>query len=271
MLNLIYYDIKATYKRIIAMIVILVIFACGVRFLWGDTFMSFFGNTDFYIGDVIKYLFAGLLIAFCGISLLMIIFVQSKWYDANILSPQGQLTNMLPVSSFEIVLSKIFVAFLWNTLLTVSLVGVCSVFLAGTKLFSDMLQIVSDISIQNNIHISFSKIVISICVYVVLTLTDLSALCYLSQTFGQMFNTFRNLMLFVGFIMFFAIALLIQLNILMLLGINNVGAIFESRNLTDIINYVISTVNKLSVTTGVVTVIYWISTSLILKNHLNML
>ena len=43
-----------------------------------------------------------------GILITIIIIVRiEQWFDENILSAQGQLTNMLPVPSWQIVLSKI--------------------------------------------------------------------------------------------------------------------------------------------------------------------
>ena len=79
MLNLLYYDIKATVKKCWYYIAIMAVMALIVRFLCSDAFVSFFKDLNFIYGVVIGVVASGFLGAF-GILITIIIIVRiEQW------------------------------------------------------------------------------------------------------------------------------------------------------------------------------------------------
>ncbi len=267
MLNLIYYDLKATIKRLWGYIVLICIFAFFVRFLWSDAFMAAFGNSDFYIGSIIKFAAAGFLGALGFLTAIVAIVRQAQWFDENILSPQGQFTNMLPVSSFEIVLSKIIVSLFWSIIIVLMAIGVVSVVMVQTEIFETLVRAITDVSINNNIHISMPRLIISVGFYIATAITVIVTLCFLSQMIGQMSNSFRNCIILISFVVIFALSILFQYMAAKVMGI----ALPAGADPNQLIAFAISSTAKYTLINIFTVLVYWLVTSYILKNHLNLL
>ena len=267
MLNLIYYDLKTTIKKLWGYIILVCVFAFFVRFLWSSAFMSVFGNTDFYIGSIIKLAAAGFLGALGFLTAIVTIVRQAQWFDENILSPQGQFTNMLPVSSLEIVLSKIIVSLFWSIVIVLIAIGVISVVMVQTEYFEIFVKAITEISINNNIHISLTGIMLSVGFCIATVITSLVALCFLSQMIGQMSNAFRNSIVLLSFVGILALSLGIQFLIAKALGI--LVPIGSDPN--QLIAFAISSTTKCIIINIATIIVYWHATSYILRYHLNLL
>ncbi len=267
MLNLIYYDLKATIKKLWGYLVLICVFAFFVRFLWSDAFMSAFGNTDFYIGSIIKFAAAGFLGALGFLTAIVTIVRQAQWFDENILSPQGQLTNMLPVSRLEIVLSKIIVSLFWSIIIVLMAIGVASVVMVQTKIFETFVKAITEVSINNNIHISMPRLLLSLGFCIATVITSIVTLCFLSQMIGQMSNSFRNLIILLSFVAIFALSLALQYLAARLLGIT----VPSDADPNQLIAFAIASTTKCTVINICTIVVYWLATSYILRHHLNLL
>ena len=136
-----------------------------VRILWSEAFLVLFDNSNFFIGLVIRYVALGFLCAFGVLIIVIAIMVQAQWFDENILSAQGQLTNMYPVSSVQLVMSKVINSFIWAFILSLVAIGVFSVFCVGTDVFKGMVEAIADLSTNNNIKISFGSIMSTSCLF----------------------------------------------------------------------------------------------------------
>lgn len=270
MLNLIYYDLKATIKKLWGYIILIAVFSFIVRFVWSGAFAGSYAedNSLFYISGIINFVALGVLGVLGFLVAMAVIVSQAKWFDENILSPQGQLTNMLPVSSSQIILSKILTALFWSIILMLMAIGVLSIFLVNTERFDDIMTIVAEIGASNNINISIGQIVFSASFFVITFVTAVIALCFLSQLVGQMFNSFRNLAILVSFIIILCISLFIINLLSAILGISIAEL---STNIDDIINFAIHSAIKLSFVNIFIIIIYWLSGSYILRQHLNLL
>ena len=157
MLNLLYYDFLAVFKKLWYYVLIITGLAFVVRILWSEAFLVLFDNSNFFIGLVIRYVALGFLCAFGVLIIVIAIMVQAQWFDENILSAQGQLTNMYPVSSVQLVMSKVINSFIWAFILSLVAIGVFSVFCVGTDVFKGMVEAIADLSTNNNIKISFVR------------------------------------------------------------------------------------------------------------------
>ncbi len=267
MLNLIYYDLKATIKKLWGYLVLICIFAFFVRFLWSDAFMAAFGNTDFYIGSIIKFAAAGFLGALGFLTAIVTIVRQAQWFDENILSPQGQLTNMLPVSRLEIVLSKIIVSLFWSIVIVLMAIGVASVVMVQTKIFETFAKAIAEVSINNNIHISMPRLLISTGFCVATAITSIVTLCFLSQMIGQMSNSFRNIIILMSFVGIFVISLALQYVAARALGIT----VPADADPNQLIAFAIASTAKCTFINLGTIAVYWLITSYILRHHLNLL
>jgi hypothetical protein len=233
--------------------------------------MNVFDNKNFYIGSIVQVSAIGFLGALGILVLIITVVIQAQWFDENILSPQGQLTNMLPVSSMEIVLSKIFVAMFWSLVIIGVSIGIASVFMANTDMFKEIVTSVTQLSKQNNVHISFSGVVVSVSLCVATAITGVITLCFFAQSFGQMFNGFRNLFSFFSFVLMLAATLFVEYKVMSSLGMLDLSAITAGKDMTEIIGFVISIVKKCSIMNLISIMVYWLLTSTIMRTHLNLL
>lgn len=270
MLNLIYYDLKATIKKLWGYIILIAVFSFIVRFVWSGALAGSYAedNNLFYISGIVNVVALGVLGVLGFLVAMAVIVSQAKWFDENILSPQGQLTNMLPVSSSQIILSKILTALFWSIIIVLMAIGVLSIFLVNTERLDDIMAIVAEIGTSNNINISIAQIVFSGSFFIITFITAVIALCFLSQLVGQMFNSFRNLAILVSFLIIMAASLFAAELFGVILGMS-ISDI--STNISDIINFAISSATKLAFVNIFIIIIYWLSGSYILKNHLNLL
>ncbi len=264
MLNLLYYDMKATVKRTWYYIVIITIIALLVRFLCSDAFMSFFTDLNFIYAYVVGAVAAGFLGAFGILVTLIIIVYQTQWFDENILSSEGQLTNMFPVASWQIILSKIITALIWSIIIVLMAIGVVCIVLVGSENFEGFATSVVEIGAEYQVDISFSGIMTSVGFCIVTGLTSFISLCFLSQMIGQMFGSFRNVIIFIAFVAILALSLLIEFKAASTLGV----IVPEGIETSDIVKFCIQATTKLTIINVVSIVIYWILSSIILQRHL---
>lgn len=265
MLNLLYYDMKATIKRSWCYFIILTLLAFIVRFLLSDAFISFFTDINFIYGIVIGVVAGGFLAAMGILVILIIIVYQTQWFDENILSAQGQLTNMLPVKSHQIILSKIITSLIWSILLGIMAIGVVCIVLVGTDYFKTLAESIVEIGLNNNVNINLPKFIILSGIYFITGVTSFICLCFLSQMIGQMSAYLKNTVVFFSFVFIMALSLFIEYKAAIFMGIT-LPASFEMNN---ILNFCIQAMTKLTIINVFMIVIYWILSSAILKNHLN--
>ncbi|MGN1318639.1 MAG: hypothetical protein ACI4VF_06440 [Lachnospirales bacterium] len=270
MLNLIYYDLKATIKKLWGYFIFMAILAFIVRFIWSGVFTETLNNdvNDFYLPLIINFVALGALGVIAFVISIAVIVSQTKWFDENILSPQGQLTNMFPVASWQIILSKILTALFWSVILVLMAMGVLSIFLVNTDRFDELMSAIIEIGASNNVNISIGQIIFFSGLFVTTSVTSIITICFTSQLIGQMVNDFRNLITLFSFIGIILVTAFV-INILSsILGIN-IAEI--STDIDSIINFAISSAAKLSVINVLIIVVYWLICSNILKRHLNLI
>lgn len=270
MLNLIYYDLKATLKKLWVYIILSVLFAVVVRLIWDGVFGDTYANDNnlFYISGIVKAVALGMLGVLGFLVSMVIIVTQTKWFDENVLSPQGQLTNMLPVAGSQIMLSKILTALFWSIILVLITIGVTSIFLFNTDMYDSVISTFADFSKSNNINISFVQIVFSGALYVITLATALITVCFLCQLIGQMFNSFRNIIILISFLAIIALSYFVITAFSAVFGITIAKL---STNIEGLIGFATSAAAKLSLVNILLIAVYWLLSSYILNKHLNLL
>lgn len=272
MLNLLYYDFIAVFKKLWYYILIIVAMAFVVRFLWSSAFLVVFDTSNFFVGLVIRYVSLGFLCAFGALIIVIAIMVQAQWFDENILSAQGQLTNMYPVSSIQLVMGKIINSFLWAFILVLVAVGTFSVFCVGTEVFAEIVGAVADISTSNNINISFGGIMTTGCFLLATVMVGLISLCYLAQTIGQVFNNFKNFMVLVSFT---AILVVVVLLLYMIFSTFGVVQLFQdavkNKEMETVVRLIMSMSVKCSLINIFLSFVYGFITGCILRARLNIM
>lgn len=265
MLNLLYYDMKATVKRSWYYIIVIALLALLVRFFMSDAFKSFFVDLNFIYGYIISVVAAGFLGAFGVLVTLIIIVYQTQWFDENVLSSQGQLTNMLPVASWQIILSKIITALIWSLIIVVMAVGVTCIVAVNTDYFETFVKFVVEVGADNNMSLSPLRFIISVGFYIVTGITAFISLCFVSQMIGQIFGSFRNLFVFISFVAILALSIAVLVGIAPAIGV----AVPESIDTNELVGFCAQAAVKLTVLNIVNIVVYWLVSSVILQRFLN--
>lgn len=265
MLNLLYYDMKATVKRSWYYIIIIALLALLVRFFMSDAFKSFFVDLNFIYSYVISVVAAGFLGAFGVLITLIIIVYQAQWFDENVLSSQSQLTNMLPVKSWQIILSKIITAFIWSAIIIVMALGVICIVVVNTEYFESAAKFVVEVGADNNMSLSPLGLIISVAMYFMTGITAFIALCFTSQMVGQIFGSFRNFFVFLSFVVIMALSIGLLVAAAPFIGI----AIPESMAANELVSFCIGAAVKLTFVNIFNIVIYWLVSSVILQKFLN--
>ena len=272
MLNLLYYDFLAVFKKLWYYVLIITGLAFVVRILWSEAFLTLFDNSNFFIGLVIRYVALGFLCAFGVLIVVIAIMVQAQWFDENILSAQGQLTNMYPVSSVQLVMSKVINSFIWAFILSLVAVGVFSVFCVGTDVFKGMVEAIADLSTNNNIKISFGSIISTSCFFVATATVNLISLCYLSQTIGQVFANFKNLMVLVSFVAICVVVLLLLYIIFSAFGVVHLfNEAIANKQSETVVRLVMSMGTRFSFINILLSFFYGFMTGCILRARLNIM
>ena len=261
MLNLLYYDMKAILKKSWVYILIFALIAVCVKFFCSEAFISFFTDINFIYGYVVSVVSAGFLVAFGILVTLIIIVYLAQWFDENVLSNQSQLTNMLPVDSWQIVLSKVILAFIWSIIMVSMAVSIISIVMVGTEYFDSFVKSVAEIGSSLNIEINLLGVCVSIGLYVITGLTSLVSLCYFSLMIGQMFSYLRNFAIFVSFVLILLLGLYLEYKLALLLGVSLPTNIATEQ----ILEFCIKAITKLIIINVVSILLYWFGSSFILK------
>ena len=272
MLNLLYYDFLAVFKKLWYYVLIITGLAFIVRILWSETFLAIFDNSNFFIGLVIQYVALGFLCAFGVLIIVLSIIIQAQWFDENILSTQGQLTNMYPISSVQLVMSKVINSFIWACILSLVSIGVFSVFCVGTDVFKGIIEAIADLSTNNNIKISFGKIMSTSCFFTSTTTVSLISLCYLAQTLGQVFSNFKNLMVFISFWAIFVIVILLLYLIFSAFGVVHLfNEAIANKQSETVLRLIMSMGTKFSFINILLSLFYGFMAGCILRARLNIM
>lgn len=270
MLNLIYYDLRATLKRMWLYIILMAIFSFVVRFIWSGIFTQNLNNdiNNFYIPTIINFVALGALGIIAFILSIAVIVTQAKWFDESLLSPQGQFTNMLPVTSLQIMMSKVLTALFWSIIMVLMALGVMSIFLVNTDRYDQLMSTIIEIGASNNINISIAQIIFFTALFFVTAVTLALTICFVSQLIGHIFNSGRNLITLLSFLGLLVVSFVVLNIFTSILGVTIANL---SSDIDSIIEFAISSAAKLSIINIIISLLYTFFGSYLLNHHLNLI
>ncbi|MGT2771234.1 hypothetical protein [Streptococcus marimammalium] len=148
-----------------------------------------------------------------GISTL---FIVVNRFNKNIFGREGYLTLTLPVSTHQIILSKLFVSFMWSVLSAIILLfSVFLLILPSIPLDELFLHLPTIIA-----NIPFDIFFITLAYLIVTTISSI-LIVYLAISIGQLFQDRRALK---GFVAFFAISIFVSIIKYLIFGDTNLSA-----------------------------------------------
>jgi hypothetical protein len=269
MFNLLQYDLKNTTKKLLGYIISLILFAVIVRFLWSDRFLQFFDDgSEFYISYIIQFVSIGVLICLAALMVMVMMVRQTQWFDENLLSAQGQLTNMLPVATWQLVLSKIIAAFIWSIAMLFILIAIGAVFFVHTDRLGDVIAVINDLGREAESPFTFAQLFVGLCVFGVISMCAIVTQCFLSLIIGQLFSSMRNVMIFFSFIIIAVVVIFCEYMIIMTFSEQSFTSL---KTMGDILRFCQGVSYKVAAMNFVVTFIYWGLAAKLLKRNLNLL
>lgn len=197
------YEFKATARKMLPFMAVLIVFAILTRFISFDGSVG--RHPDNVVKDVIKILEVTIFVCSFFAVEIVTLMVMLRRFKENVFGTEGYFTMTLPVTSHQIVWSKLIVSFVWNfsTLLLINLALIISVEDFYTDLFNAIkvfFQNFSSVRIACNVFWFFVysfAITARFCLYL-----------YTSITYGNMakkHKTALSVFIFVGLIVFFAV------------------------------------------------------------------
>ena len=169
-------------------------------------------------------------------------------------------------------MSKVINSFIWAFILSLVAIGVFSVFCVGTDVFKGMVEAIADLSTNNNIKISFGSIMSTSCFFVATTTVNLISLCYLSQTIGQVFANFKNLMVLISFVAIFVVVLLLLYLLFSAFGVVHLfNEAIANKQSETVVRLVMSMGTRFSFINILLSFFYGFMTGCILRARLNIM
>ncbi len=159
--------------------------------------ISPFWTLDYKIIDV--FMFTALMIYYLSIiagSIAVIVYIAVRYYK-NIYTDEGYLTNTLPVTPRQIVLSKLFVSTIWNAItsivITISvflLIHVALVSYGDVNLFSELGTLWTEIMTlcDSSEKLSLFALLFAIILWLIVSPIFSNLMMYSSIALGQMFT-----------------------------------------------------------------------------------
>lgn len=258
------YEIKATGRMLLPLYVALITFAIINKiFLLGTTPLS--NITSGFLGGIpaaISIFAYGCIMAAVFIVTLFIII--QRFYK-NLLGDEGYLMNTLPVTAWKNISSKLIIALLWS--IVSGFIAILSIFIMvfNIKIFSEFFprlgELLSNAYSQFGLTPYILGIEIIICGLLQLSMTIL--MIYSSISLGHLFNKRKILCSFGAFV----ILNLIMNTLTSIIGLTYTKAIPDISNPLTTIHSVLLGGIAINL---IFFVVYFIITSYIIKNKLNL-
>lgn len=265
--KLLKYDISSSYRSFLPLYGALLLSSVLLSFRSGDAFFMP-GSANGFFFEILSSLYGVLII----VLMVMTASNCTRRYRQSLLGDEGYLMHTLPVTSMQLILSKVITAFVWITLSTITLIASIIILVIGAAGFSDTFEFIGIFfkeagrAISNDIRVlwvilsawllvSFSYLVFLLVVYVSASLSHL-----------PIFQKYRRLSSF-GFF----IAIFILINATTNFAINPmwnrlIGTSFTATSLTNIIYYILFNV----AIEAVYCVALWFAANNLLSKNLNL-
>lgn len=206
MLKLLKHECKSTLRVFLPLYGALIVFAALNKAFFSMPFLH-----DL-LGGVPRNIFIFLYVAICVAVIVLSMTVSIQRFYRNLLGNEGYLMHTLPVSPWQLMLSKLITSTLWSTISTL-LVILCSLFMGLS--FQELAQLPQNIGIALRLSSGLLGVNLTLAFFEVLGVTVLSyafffLTTYLAMAVGQLFTRHRA---FLSFVAYAALSLIIQVTL----------------------------------------------------------
>ena len=268
-LNILFKDFCRIFFRSIVYVIIAVIASMITSSVWSNAFAANFNAQTAYRMNTIRYGMAGVWAILIVFAAVMVVVVACQWFGEDILTNRSYLNHMLPIYTWELVVSKaiagLLVLLCAAAILTYDVLRVAN----SISVVGDLLAVIPDLSKSDGIDFDLPMF-IRLGVYFVLMLClFVMSTAFMSQTFGQLASRgfARNFLIFFGF---FALVFISGAILLTVFRAGGVTINFrELGSLQGILDMAKKLLKLISNTNLAVSILYMTGASLILTYRLN--
>lgn len=257
MLGILKYDIKATYKKIILFLILVLAIGLLSKFFWSEAFYNLFDSNNFYVATICKFASLGVYGCIAFLTLISVAVNMSSRYGQNMFGNQGYFVNSLPLNGWIKVGSKVLTAFIWNFIVVSCIAISLVIFVVGNEQVLAILAVFDEFadSGAGNLHIGWVSV--SGCLFFICNGTLFTLLLYASISLGQLVDDVRNIVIFFGFIALGIATVVLVALLAMVLGVFNIG---DVGNMEAIFALLQKTAIKMSIICVLISgVLFWLS------------
>ncbi|GEM_PF-2973649 len=268
-LNILFKDFCRIFLRSIIFVLIAVIVSMITSYVWSDEFALNFTAQTAYRMNAMRYCSAGIWAMLIVFAAVMVVVAACQWFGEDILTNRSYLNHLLPIYTWELVLSKavagLLVLLCAAAILTYDVLKVAN----SISIVGDILSVIPDLSQSDGLNFDL-KMFIRLGVYFVLMLClFVMSTAFMSQTLGQLASRgfARNFLIFMGF---FALVFISGAVLLTVFRAGGVSINFKELNgLQGILDMAEKILRLISNTNLILSILYMTGASLILTYRLN--
>ena len=268
-LNILFKDFCRIFLRSIIYVIIAVAASLITGYLWNSGFASHFTAQTAYRMNAARYCMAGMWVILVIFAAVMVVVAACQWFGEDILTNRSYLNHMLPIYTWELVVSKalagLAVLLCAAAILTWDVLKVAN----SISIVGDLLAVIPDLSKSDGVNFDLAMF-IRLGVYFMLMLCLIvMSTAFMSQTLGQLASRgfARNFLIFMGFFALLFVSGTVLLTVFRVFGITLNFA--ELNNLQGIFDTAENILRLISNTNLVLSILYMTGASLILTYRLN--
>ncbi|MBQ8942650.1 MAG: hypothetical protein IJ062_12515 [Firmicutes bacterium] len=259
-------DFCRVFVRSLVYVLIAVIVSTATSYVWSDDFASKFPIQVAYRLNAIRYCSVGIWGILVMFAAVMVVVTACQWFGEDILTNRSYLNHMLPIYTWELVLSKalagLAVLCVTALILTYDVLRVSD----SISIVGDMLGIIPDLSKSDGLDFDLTMFIKLGVYFVLMFCLYIMATAFMSLSLGQLVSRGigRSVLIFIGFFALVFISMFVLLTVVKAAGItlsfSSIQSIFDTAE---------NTLKCIGNTNLVLSVLFMTGASLILTYRLN--
>lgn len=236
-LSLFIRDFCRIFLRSLAYVLVAVIASFIVSYLWSEGFATHYDATNAYVLNTIRFGSLGVWGMLCVFSAIMTVNISCQWFGEDILTNRSYHINMLPVHTWELVLSKAVAGILVTTITI--LVMAYNTFAVSSKIdiVNDILGIIPDFIQSEGLDFNIVSFVTLLLCCLTMLCALIMSMSFFSLSLGQLIprGISRYVFIFICFIAILVVCLFIIVGVYSSAGIvNDFATIDTIQNIFDL-------------------------------------
>ena len=214
-------DFCRVLARSVVYVLIAIIASLVTSYVWGEGFAEKFSVQTAYRLNAIRYCSVGVWGILTVFAAIMVVYTSCQWFGEDILTNRSYLNHMLPIYTWELVLSKalagLAVLSAAAAVLTYAVINVSD----DISIVGDMLGIIPDLSKSDGLNFDLA-LFIRLGVYFVLMLClYIMSTAFMSLSLGQLVSrgVGRSCLIFIGFFALIFVSMAVVMTVVKAAGI----------------------------------------------------